>query len=251
MNGNSPLVSIIMPAYNAERHIAVSLESALAQTMDDFELIVVNPGSTDRTSVILEQFAKKDPRIKLVNLPSRLWAGEARNEGIKLASGRYIAFLDSDDSWLSTKLERQIAFMEEKKANFSYGPYRVIYENGKETSFAPPEKLTHKKLLHSNYIGTLTVVYDTASLGKRLFPATKLCEDYACWLEILRDSRCSALSVGQCLASYRVGSSSLSSHKLETLKFLFSMYRKQEKMGVLKSCFYVVSVIFNKVFLKY
>ena len=105
---NNPLVSVIMPAYNAEKYIDEAIDSVISQTFANWELIIVNDGSTDDTQKIVEAYVSSDTRIKLINQENKR-LGAARNEGIKNANGEWVAFLDADDLWINTKLEKQLA----------------------------------------------------------------------------------------------------------------------------------------------
>src|SRR5690242_3582884 len=99
-----------MPAYNSERFIAEAIESVLAQTYQDLELLVIDDASTDNTLKIVEEYSD-DPRLRIVVQPCNSGPAAARNRATEMASGRYIAFLDADDTWTPVKLSRQIAAM--------------------------------------------------------------------------------------------------------------------------------------------
>ena len=125
---NNALVSIIMPAYNSERYIEEAIKSVICQTYKEWELFVIDDGSTDSTAALVEAVALKDSRVKLVRLKFNQGVAAARNKGLELAKGRYIAFLDSDDLWLPQKLEKQIAFMDENNYSFTFHSYRHFQE---------------------------------------------------------------------------------------------------------------------------
>ena len=111
---NDTLVSIIMPIYNTGAVSAESIDSILRQTYKDWELIIVDDNSDDEITLsLLEKYRNEDSRIKVINLSENKGAGFARNKGIEVARGRYIAFCDSDDRWFPDKLEKQIAFINE------------------------------------------------------------------------------------------------------------------------------------------
>lgn len=160
-----PLVSVIMPSYNRENTIAESIKSVLAQTYSDFELIIVDDGSSDGTVKVINSF--KDKRIKLIALKENLGANKARNIGIEHASGEYIAFLDSDDCWRRNKLEIQLRYMKEKQLKVSFTPYSIKQNNGKE-KIIPSNYLKYcddadnikKDLKLFNIIGTPTIIIE-------------------------------------------------------------------------------------------
>ena len=125
------LVSIIMPTYNCGKFIAKTIDSLLAQTYDNWELIIVDDRSKDNTKEIVETYQKDDKRIKYYMLEVNSGAAVARTEAMKLATGSYMAFLDSDDIWLPNKLEKQIEFMDQNGYNFTCTAYEQIDEDDK------------------------------------------------------------------------------------------------------------------------
>ena len=125
-----PLVSIITPVYNCEDTIGETIESVLNQTLSDFEMLIVDDISNDKTIDIIKKYQKQDKRIKLFILKEKGGAASARNKALKEASGQYIAFLDGDDLWVSDKLEKQIKFMQENKCAFSFTGYEFADSNG-------------------------------------------------------------------------------------------------------------------------
>src|SRR5688572_7032980 len=129
-----PAVSVITPVHNLADHLAEAVNSVLAQTFDDWEMILVDDCSTDNSVAVASGFVARDPRVKLIRLDKNSGAAVARNAGIASAVGKYIAFLDGDDLWQPDKLQKQLAFMRENNAAFSYTAYRIIDEHGKEVS---------------------------------------------------------------------------------------------------------------------
>ena len=108
-----PLVSIITPCFNAEKYIRQTIESVLNQTYKNFEMIIVDDISTDKSVEIIREYSKKDDRIKLIVAKEKIGASGARNVALREMQGQYAAFLDSDDIWLPTKLEKQVKFMQD------------------------------------------------------------------------------------------------------------------------------------------
>lgn len=240
------LVSIIMPAYNAELYIASAIESILRQTYQHWELLVVNDASSDKTGKIVEEFSAKDSRIQLhTNLTNSGIAG-ARNLALRNAKGRFIAFLDSDDLWLPEKLSTQLSFMKENKASISYAGYSRVDETGKHLgTVVPPKLITYEDLLRSNHIGNLTGVYDSQCLGKEYFIKFKH-EDYIAWLNLIKRAGY-AHGILQELAQYRVYSGSASSNKFKTIGWQWRIYRDSEKLSIVKSCVLMISYTWNAV----
>ncbi|AUC84410.1 glycosyl transferase [Polaribacter sp. ALD11] len=243
------LVSIITPNYNSEKFIAQTLQSIRAQTYKNWELIIVDDCSTDKSLDIIEEYSKIDKRIKFLKLSENSGAAVARNKAIKEANGNFIAFLDSDDLWLPKKLEKQLAFMVHNNYNLTYTSYNIISENDvapKKTVFCKPE-LNYKQMLYSNKIGCLTAMYNSANLGKIYMPEIRKRQDYALWLKILKKEKM-AYGFQEVLAFYRVRSNSISNNKMEMLKWNWILYKKVEKLSYFESLFYVTSNILNKIF---
>lgn len=241
-------VSIITPLYNSKKYIAETIDSVLSQTYIDWEMIIVDDLSTDGGAEIVEEYSKKDGRIKLIRLEKNGGPGASRNIAIKRAEGRYIAFLDSDDIWLRDKLEKQIKFMREMDIAFSFTSYMWINEKGEslEKIIEVPKETTYKKSLLINKIGNLTVIYDVDKLGKVYLSCfLKAREDYALWLKILK--RVKGYGLNEVLAHYRVRGNSFSSNKMELIKYQWKLYRDEEKLSVISSLFYLSSIIFQKI----
>jgi len=210
---SNQLVSIIMPAYNAEKYIADSIRSALAQTYSNWELIVVDDGSTDSTSTIVQEFVDREPRIKYIFQENgRL--GKARNTGIRNARGSLIAFLDSDDLWVATKLEAQTQAMEETKADVVFSKAWIVTDEDitAETKtmlstvglFAGPDFFA--SLVRQNQLPLLTVLLRKSTLDRvGLFEEAKPyhgCEDYDLWLRLAKAGFV-FYGMGDVLARYR------------------------------------------------
>lgn len=235
----NPLVSIIMPAYNAERFIGESIESVINQTYKNWELLVINDFSNDSTKDIIEDYCKKDKRIKLLEQEKNKGVVKARNRGINESKGKYIAFLDSDDLWKNNKLEIQIRYMEANRIYMTYTGYSYISESGnfiKEIYI--PKKLNYKQALKGNQIGCLTVVINKSKIGNFEMPNLKH-EDYATWLSILKNDIV-AHGILENLAKYRKVNNSVSSNKLKTIIWTWKIFRKNEKIGIVRSSYFLI-----------
>lgn len=231
-------VSIIVPMYNAEKFIGKTIESVLSQTYENWEMLIMNDVSTDNSLAVVSEFVKKDKRIKIVNTEKNVGVVKGRNFLIELASGKYIAFLDSDDYWHSEKLEKQIKFMKGKNASISCTEYTRVRENGEKINevIIKPE-ISYTDMLKNNYLGCLTVMYDVEKIGKRYFKELDKNEDYVLWLEIVKDVK-TIYGLKENLAYYRVLDNSRSSNKVKTAKVRWEIYRKIEKLPLLKSIYY-------------
>lgn len=235
----TPLVSIVTPVHNGAAFIRETIASVQAQTRSDWELLVVDDASEDGSAEIVERLVAEDSRIRLFRLERNGGAAVARNAAIEAARGRYIAFLDGDDLWLPHKLDRQLAFMQSHSAAFSYGAYERVDEAGRSLSpVGVPTQLRYRDLLKTCYVGCLTAMYDTNVFGKRYMPLIRRRQDYALWLELLRDGE-TALGLNEVLGVYRVRSGSISSNKASTSLYTWRMYREVEGLSLTHSawCF--------------
>jgi len=242
-----PSVSIVIPLYNSAPFMHTSIDSVLKQTHGDFELILVDDGSTDDTLVKARALEAADSRVKVVALAVNGGAANARNKGIEAASRRYIAFLDSDDDWDSRKLEIQLSCMTSRGAALSYTDYQVRRESGgPDYVFVAPEVTTYASMAKRPSINCSTAIYDTAVLGKRYFPIVRKSEDFALWLSILREIG-SAHKCGGVLAYYNLRSGSVSSNKLETAKYTWKVLSEIEKLSFPVAGYYFVCYAFNNI----
>ncbi|MDN5341379.1 MAG: teichuronic acid biosynthesis glycosyltransferase TuaG [Oceanotoga sp.] len=242
-----PLVSIITPLYNAEKYISNTIESVINQEYNNWELIIINDCSKDKGPEIIKKYQNQDKRIKLINLEKNSGAAVARNVGIENAKGNFIAFIDSDDIWEKTKLKEQISFMLENNYNFSYTDYIQIDEKGNELrKIRTPKILTYKKQLLYNHIGTSTVIYNQKNLGKIFMPDLRKRQDYAMWLKILKNHS-KGYGLNKVLTKYIIRNDSISSNKMDLIKYNWEMYRKSEEFGVIKSSFYLFTDIMSKI----
>lgn len=231
----SNLVSVILPVYNAEKHVSEAIESVLNQSHDILELIIVDDASSDGSLNRIRGF--DDPRIMRIELKENRGAGNARNKGIELAKGRYIAFIDADDIWLKDKLRLQIEQMSKEKVPLVYSDYFLMNEESKFThKVISPAEVDHKKMLKNNYIGCLTAMYDTKNLGKKYMPNRRKRQDWALWIDILSKTD-RAVSVRIPLAAYRKTDNSLSSNKWSLMRENYRFYKEHLGYGTVKSAF--------------
>jgi teichuronic acid biosynthesis glycosyltransferase TuaG len=243
------LVSIIMPAYNCEQVISQTIESVLAQSYTNWELIIVDDGSTDRTLAIIQTYANQDARIKLHKQQVNGGAAHARNTAIDLASGRYLAFLDSDDLWVANKIEKQITFMQNHDYSFTCTSYMKIDEQGNSLN-----RTIHVAPIR-DYEGVLktcpgnsTVIYDAHVLGKFKMPNLKNRQDYVMWLNVVKKAQF-LYGIDETLGSHRIRKGSLSNKKLRLLGYHWKIYRQIEQLPWTKSLyllvFWVVATVFK------
>ena len=235
MNG---LVSIIMPSYNTASYIGESIQSVLAQSYKKWELIIIDDCSTDQTDTAVEPFLG-DTRIRYFKNKKNSGAAVSRNRALREATGKWIAFLDSDDLWMTEKLEKQIAFMEENGHHFSYTDYTEIDAKGNKNgvTVSGPKKITKTGMFNYCWPGCLTVMYDREYVGDLQIADIKKNNDYAMWLQACRKADCYLLD--EVLASYRRGrAGSVSSHSIKTMiGWHYKLFREAEKQNVIASLF--------------
>lgn len=235
----SRMVSVIMPNYNSEQYISDAIESVLAQTYQDWEMLIVDDCSTDRSYEIIESYARKDSRIKAYRTERHCGSpGLPRNVAVGHARGRYIAFLDSDDQWMPEKLESQLRLFESADdAAVVFSFYEKISESGEryDRIVKSPSTVSYKQLLKGNVIGCLTGMYDSHKVGK--IPLANIGhEDYLMWLTILKTGFC-ARNTNDVQALYRVRNRSFSANKLKAAQWQWQIYRRSEELGVLFSIY--------------
>lgn len=247
MNG---LVSIVMPSYNTGKYIKESIESVLAQTYDNWELIIVDDCSTDNSDEIIKLFLY-DSRIRYFKNEVNSGAAVSRNKALREAKGKWIAFLDSDDLWHPQKLEKQIAFMEENGYKFTYTDYRIHF-NGKWLPYVctGPDVVNLKKLNDYCYFSTITVMYDREYIGLIQIVPLKKHNDYAMWLKVINKSNC--YRYNECLSYYIKHSGSISSvNKFELIKYHYILWRFAEKKGRIVSSLFTIRNLFWGLFKKF
>ncbi len=233
-----PLVSIIIPVYNSEELISETINSVLQQKYKNWEMIMVDDFSDDNSIEIIKEYQQKDERIKLIRLDNNQGVANARNIGLKYAKGKYIAFLDSDDIWISEKLEKQVIFMLDNNIEFSFTEYRHFYKfaDELEKKINIPSIVDYRTLLRGNVIGCLTVMIDREKIPNIYMPKQRH-EDYITWLAILKQGF-KAYGLKEDLARYRVRGSSLSSNKKRSSLWTWCIYRNIEKLSLAESLYY-------------
>lgn len=240
-----PECSVIIPVYNSLGFIEKTLESVLNQTFRNFEIIVVDDNSSDRSYEILKRISKKDHRVRIFRNDQNHGVAQTRNRGIELARGKYIALLDSDDIWLPEKLERQIAFMQEKGCSLTYCSYGFTDKNDNtiEGTFYVPPCVDLKTILKRNVISCSTVMADRQLFLRHKFKSTYYHEDYAVWIDMLKECKISYGYTGV-LAKIRIMQGTRSGNKFNSAKHRWLIYRKHLKMNLFKAGFFYANYIF-------
>ncbi len=232
------LVSIITPLRNAEKFIAFTIESVLAQTHHEWEMLLVDDNSSDTSVQIIQEYMKNDKRIKLIQLKEKHGPGGARNKAIEMANGKYIAFVDADDLWMPHKLEKQLDFMMMHNLAFTYASYQLINEKGEDIGiFYTKDTISYESLLKTCSVGCLTAIYDVEKLGKIYMQHMLKGEDYIVWLQIMKTIK-TTKGIIEPLAYYRILDVSASSDKIKAAKAQWYIYRHAEKLSIFKSIYY-------------
>lgn len=243
------LVSVITPTYNCGRFIAQTIETIQAQTYENWEMIIVDDCSTDDTKAVVDGYMEKDSRIKYHCLEVNSGAAVARTKAMELAQGEYMAFCDSDDLWMPDKLERQLAFMQEKGYAFTCTAYEQIDEEGNslERVIKTVDKTDYNRLLLDCPVGNSTVMYNVGVMGKFAVPNIRKRNDDALWLQMLKKEKY-IRGMPDVLMRYRIRTNSISSNKLKVIKYHWILYREIEHLSVLRSVFHICWWCFLKVF---
>lgn len=231
------LISIIMPSWNTGNLIAESIQSVIAQTYTNWELLIVDDCSTDHTDEVVASF--HDNRIRYFKNEQNCGAALTRNKALREANGEWIAFLDSDDLWEPTKLERQIAFMSENGYVFSYHEYVKIDEESKPLNIhvSGPAVVTKRKMYHYGYPGCLTFMYSVKAMGLIQIKDIKKNNDYAILLQLCKKANCYLLP--ETLARYRIRKKSISHDKLiKKLKSHFDLFHYCDEKNVVVAFWY-------------
>ena len=233
-----PAVSIIMPAYNSQEFIERAISSVSGQSFSGWELIIIDDASSDSSLDIIDKWTVSDERVHLIRLKDNSGAAVARNVGIEAANGRYIAFLDSDDSWFPNKLEQQLKFMDQRNSEFSCGSYHIVRPDGTHVGSAyVPLEADYYSVLRSPRIGCLTAMYDTQRIGKIYMPLIRKRQDFGLWLRILKKTGV-VHGIQEPLASYLVRDDSISANKVDAARYTWRIYRDFEQLGLVRSLYY-------------
>ena len=240
-----PVVSIILPYYKKINYIKKTINSILNQSFKDFEIILIYDDENLQDLYIIEENFKKNPKIKIIKNTKNLGAGISRNIGIKHASGKIIAFIDSDDFWLPDKLDKQTKFMEENNFDFTFCNYeKIISERKKIVVQSPKSALGYMDLLKSNEIGLSTVQLTRTIISDELFPPLKTKEDYVAWLKITKNN-IYAHNFPHNLVKWNKTKGSLSSDFFQKISDGLKVFRKYEKFNFLKSLYYLLILSIN------
>lgn len=227
-------VSIVMPAYNAEKTIASAIQSVISQTYKSWELLVVDDASADATGQIVCTLAENEPRIRLITNEKNMGISASRNTGIRQAQGQWVAFLDSDDGWGKDKLQKQLNFIAETGASIAYTGTSYVNEDGQLSRYVlhAKAKTSYRNLLKANLMSCSSVMVLRELMLRYPFPAGFMHEDYVVWLQILKEVGY-AYGLDEPLLQYRLSPASKSGNRIKSAKMIFYSYGKVGYSGFL------------------
>lgn len=232
------LCSVIMPAYNAEKYIREAIESVLIQSYRNFELIVIDDNSSDCTKSIVDEYVKKDARVIVYSGKKKWGCAGSRNIGLSLCRGEYIAFIDSDDTWLPEKLELQINYLVKHKWDMVFTAYEIINSDGRLLKTRDVKgKLVFKDLLKENSVIFSTTCFRREGIKGLAFKQGWFHEDYVYLLDYLRRNY-AMYGINKVCARYRVHVGGRSFNKLKAAKFRWKIYRDYLRLNMLASIYY-------------
>lgn len=245
------IVSIIMPCYNAQAFVGEAIASVVAQTWQNWELLVIDDGSRDESIQVVQEWARKDSRIILLVNQQNMGVSKTRNRGIGLAKGSWIAFLDSDDVWEKDKLSSQMSVAQQKGAEFLFTACSIIDQNSSLLgAMVPlPEKVSYTELQKWNRITCSSVLVSREALHDLRFEHDDSREDYLLWLRILKRLK-TAYALGEPLVRYRVISGSRSANKIRMMRDTYRVHRHLNT-GPLFSALYTLSHFYCSFMNKY
>ena len=251
---NNETVSVITPVYNVAKVIGRTLDSMLMQDYKDLEIVLVDDYSKDNSAEIIKRYQEKYPNIVYHKQEKNGGAAVARNTALNISTGRYVAFLDSDDQWCEGKISKQLAFMKKKDAAICCTAMDCIDEDDKPLNSVRNvrERISYNFLLHNTMIATSTVMVDRNKTGNFQMPLRRGGQDYATWLMLMRNGTI-CYGLNEVLSHYRVMSNSLSSNKWKSIRQVWEIQTQDEGINKVSAainvCFFIANA-FVKHFIK-
>ena len=245
MEAGNELISVIMPAYNAEKTLARAVESVLAQTYPFFELLVIDDCSQDQTAVLADRYAQGDSRMRVLKNVNNLGVSGSRHVGVEAARGAWLAFLDSDDAWTPLKLEKQVAIQKQHHAKLIFTGSAFMDADGCALDWIlhVPEQIGYRKLLRQNLVSNSSVLIAKDCYLRNESAGDDMHEDFTCWLKLLRSGE-TAYGIDEPLLVYRLNPNSKSGNKLRAAKMNWNTYRAVG-MNLLEASYYMVWYAIN------
>lgn len=245
------LVSIVTPTFNSAKYITETIKSVQSQTYQNWELLIVDDGSSDDTVQMVKEISNSENRIKFFPLAKNVGPAKARNTGIANVSGDFMTFLDADDIWFPDFIENSIATIKKTGIPFVFSSYRRSDEHLEfvYSDFIVPEKVSYTDILKSNSISCLTAFVDIKTLGKKSMPEIRKRQDMGLWLQYLKEIPF-AYGIKEPKAIYRIRENSLSRDKKKLIGYQWQFYREVEKLNIFQSLYYMLHWMYRG-FMKY
>lgn len=239
-----PLVSVITPMYKSKEFILTTINSVLNQSYQNWELILVDDASGDNIKEFIHENIK-DERVKIYEMERNGGPAKTRNLALDHAKGRFIAFLDSDDEWDKSKLDKQIRFMLENDYAFSFTAYDIIDENNNIKTIEVPISIDYEGFLRDTIIGTSTVILDKSKINNVKLVDVRQDQDSVTWLRVMRENNIVAYGINESLTFYYKREGSVSHNKLKAARVHWRNLRKFERLGFLKTANVFIQYSFN------
>ena len=238
------LVSIIIPYYKKKDDINTTINSILNQNFKNYEIIIVYDDENKEDLKLIQEIKQKDERIKLLINERNLGAGESRNRGIKIAKGKFIAFIDADDIWKPLKLSKQIDFMIKNNFSITHTSYNIVNDEKKIIGLRQAKNLIFSDLLKSCDVGLSTVILEKKILNDNKFAKLNTKEDYVLWLNLSKDGH-EFKALNEFLTDWKLSKNSLSSSTLRKLIDGYKVYRIYLRQSIVKSVISLLVLSFN------
>ena len=237
------LVDVILPNYNKAEFLEEAINSVITQTYKNWHLYIIDDNSSDNSEKIIDKFSNLK-NVTIIKLQKNKGPSFCRNYAMRISKSKYISFIDSDDSWLSDKLEKQINFMKKHNLNFTYTDYTPFFENfGKKKIKKRPflkDHFNYRTFIRNSSINTTTMIIARSILGSYRFRKIKLLEDYLFKCKLLKGNNI-AKKLDENLAFYRISNKSRSSQRLKNVYWLWHINRNYNKLNFIDN---IISIFF-------
>jgi len=246
---NETFVDVILPNYNKAQFLEEAIRSVIEQTYKNWHLYVIDDNSNDNSKKIIDKFSDLK-NVTIVKLKKNKGPSFCRNLGMRISSSKYISFIDSDDSWVLDKLEKQILYMEKNNLTFTYTDYTPFFENNGVKNIKKKTSLVgyfnYKTFIKNSSINTTTMIISRSILGRHRFIKVKLLEDYLFKCKLLKDNN-TAKKLNEDLAFYRILNTSRSSQRLKNIYWLWNINKNYNKLNFFQNIVSVLNISINSI----
>ena len=240
-------VSIILPNYNSFPYIKETIKSVINQSYKNWELIIVDDNSDQKTKNILHKI-KKNRKIKIFFLKANKGAGYCRNFALNKSNSKYIAFLDADDLWKKNKLSLQMNFIQKNNYEFTYTYYSTFKKNKNNLieKIVTRDKFDYFSFIRDTSIGTSTIILKKELTNNIKFSDTPILEDYFFKCQLLKKAKY-AYCLNKFLTLYQIRENSLQSNKLKNVYWLWLINKKYNKINFLSNFLSILFISINSI----